>query len=142
MAYNPQNPNGQTTSANSTPVVLASDHSTVPVGLASLPMDTVTKTSVLANTSGDTTLVNPGANSVRLYFFGYSASPSNGASVQCALRFGANTAFDNQYLLAGQPYARNIGSGRKYIQGAPGESLKVNLSASQTVYANIEYSIV
>ncbi len=31
MSYNPQNPNGQTTSANSSPVVLASDQSTVPV---------------------------------------------------------------------------------------------------------------
>lgn len=31
MAYNPQNPNGQTTSANSAPVVLASDQSAIAV---------------------------------------------------------------------------------------------------------------
>lgn len=31
MAYNPQNPNGQTTSANSAPIVIASDQSAVPV---------------------------------------------------------------------------------------------------------------
>lgn len=31
MAYNPNNPNGQSTSANSTPVVIASDQSTIPV---------------------------------------------------------------------------------------------------------------
>ena len=31
MAYNPNNPNGQATGANSAPVVLASDQTTVPV---------------------------------------------------------------------------------------------------------------
>lgn len=31
MSYNPQNPNGQTTSANSAPVVIASDQTTLPV---------------------------------------------------------------------------------------------------------------
>jgi hypothetical protein len=34
MAYNPNNPNGQATSANSAPVVLASDQSTVPVSVS------------------------------------------------------------------------------------------------------------
>jgi hypothetical protein len=33
MAYNPQNPNGQATMANSAPVVIASDQSTVPVSI-------------------------------------------------------------------------------------------------------------
>lgn len=40
MAYNPQNPNGQATSANSAPVVVASDQSTLPVSAASLPLPT------------------------------------------------------------------------------------------------------
>ncbi len=34
MSYNPQNPNGQATSANSAPVVIASDQSTLPVSLS------------------------------------------------------------------------------------------------------------
>ncbi len=145
MAYNPQNPNGQAASANSTPVVIASDQSTFSVNSAvtSLPVDTFTKSSTVANASGDTTLVTPGSGqAVRLFFFGYSASPSNGASVLCALRFGSNTAFDNQYLSPSQPYARNIGAGRKYVQGAANEALIINLSAAQTVYCNIEYSLV
>lgn len=145
MAYNPVNPNGQASSANSSPVVIASDQSTVPVSAAvtSLPVDTLTKSSVLANSSGDTTLVTPSAGqAVRLYFFGYSASSSNSSAVRASLRFGSNTAFDNQYLMASQPYARNIGAGRKYIQGATNEALIVNLSAAETVYCNIEYSLV
>lgn len=40
MSYNPQNPNGQATSANSAPVVIASDQSAVPVSAASLPLPT------------------------------------------------------------------------------------------------------
>jgi hypothetical protein len=38
MTYNPQNPNGQATSANSQPVVLASDQTAVPVSASSLPL--------------------------------------------------------------------------------------------------------
>ena len=38
MSYNPQNPNGQATSANSSPVVVASDQSAVPVSAGSLPL--------------------------------------------------------------------------------------------------------
>lgn len=38
MAYNPNNPNGQATSANSAPVVIASDQSAVAVSAASLPL--------------------------------------------------------------------------------------------------------
>lgn len=40
MAYNPTNPNGQATAANSAPVVLASDQSPVPFSAASLPLPT------------------------------------------------------------------------------------------------------
>jgi hypothetical protein len=45
MAYNPNNANGQGTMANSTPVVLASNQSTVPVSAASLPLPTGASTS-------------------------------------------------------------------------------------------------
>lgn len=143
MSYSPINPNGQAASANSSPVVLASDQSALTVNstVLSLPVDTFTKSSSVATATGDTTLVTPpGGQRVRLFFFGYSASPSNGAAVMAALRFGSNTAFDNQYLSPSQPYARNIGAGRRYIQGGVNEALIVNLSAAQTVYCNIEYA--
>jgi hypothetical protein len=143
MAYIPVNPNGQATSANSSPVVIASDQSTLPVNVSSLPVDTFTKASSVGTTSGDLTLVTPPSGQrVRLHFFGYSASAANGSAVLVALRFGSNTAFDNQYLSPSQPYARNIGAGRRYIQGAVDEALIANLSASQTVYCNIEYETV
>lgn len=143
MAYHPMNPNGQATSSNSFPVVIASDQSSLPVNISSLPVDTFTKSSTVASSSGDLTVVTPPAGQrVRLFFFGYSASPSNASSVLVALRFGSNTAFDNQYLSPSQPYARNIGAGRRYIQGGVNEALIVNLSASQTVYCNIEYDTV
>ena len=40
MSYNPQNPNGQATSANSSPVVVASDQSAIPISASSLPLPT------------------------------------------------------------------------------------------------------
>lgn len=45
MAYSPKNPNGQATMANSEPVVLASDQSTVPISAASLPLPSGAATS-------------------------------------------------------------------------------------------------
>lgn len=42
MSYTPKNPNGSATSANSSPVVIASDQATVPVSLASVPSHAVT----------------------------------------------------------------------------------------------------
>lgn len=40
MSYNPNNANGQATSANSAPVVVASDQSAIPVSATSLPLPT------------------------------------------------------------------------------------------------------
>lgn len=40
MAYIPSNPNGQATSANSAPVVIASDQSTIDVNIGSYTLDT------------------------------------------------------------------------------------------------------
>ncbi len=69
MAYNPQNPNGQATSANSEPVVIASDQSTLPVSAGSLPLPTGASTAAnqstgnttLASIDGKITAVNTGA---------------------------------------------------------------------------------
>src|SRR5258708_4544751 len=45
MSYNPQNPNGQATMANSAPVVIASDQSAVAVSAGSLPLPSGAATS-------------------------------------------------------------------------------------------------
>ncbi len=63
MAYNPVNPNGQATSANSAPVVIASDQSAVAVsvsGVATAANQTTGNTS-LSSIDGKITAVNTGA---------------------------------------------------------------------------------
>jgi hypothetical protein len=46
MAYQPKNPNGQSTMANSEPIVIASDQSNVPVSLTSVPSHPVTNAGI------------------------------------------------------------------------------------------------
>lgn len=58
MSYNPQNPNGQATSANSAPVVIASDQSAVPISSTALVPGTgatnLGKAEDAGHSSGDT----------------------------------------------------------------------------------------
>ena len=62
MAYNPQNSNGQATSANSEPVVIASDQSAIPISATSLPLPTGASTeTTLASLNTKVTAVNTGA---------------------------------------------------------------------------------
>ena len=62
MAYNPQNLNGQATSANSTPVVIASDQSAIPISATALPLPTGASTeTTLASLNTKVTAVNTGA---------------------------------------------------------------------------------
>lgn len=56
MSYNPNNPNGQTTSSNSVPVVIASDQSILPISVTSLPLPTGGSTS--ANQTTEITALN------------------------------------------------------------------------------------
>lgn len=61
MSYNPNNPNGQNTSANSAPVVIASDQSPVPTTISSLPLPAGAATSAnqtTANSSLATIVTN------------------------------------------------------------------------------------
>ncbi len=48
MSYNPNNPNGQATMANSQPVVLPSDQSAIPISVASIPSHAVTNAGTFA----------------------------------------------------------------------------------------------
>jgi hypothetical protein len=61
MAYKKSNANGQTTMANSEPVVIASDQSAVPVSAASLPLPTGAATAALQSTQDTSinTLLKP-----------------------------------------------------------------------------------
>lgn len=60
MTYYPNNPNGSATSANSAPVVIASDQGTVPVSLSSVPSHAVTNAGTFAVQS--TNQANPGVD--------------------------------------------------------------------------------
>lgn len=66
MTYIQPNPNGSATSANSSPVVIASDQSTVPVSIASVPSHAVTNAGTFAVqvTSAPSTVVTNTALSV------------------------------------------------------------------------------
>lgn len=108
----------------------------------SVQSDTLVKGTFTATLSGDNTAYTPAAGkSIRLYFFGYSASASvTGVLVQLKLQgYNAGNPVDAQYMsAAGQPYARNIQGGKRYIQGSVNGTLIVNLSVAQSVYFNYE----
>lgn len=101
---------------------------------------TFIKKTVTATSTGDNAIHTPASGKkIRLYFFGYSAG-SNVEGILCSLKFNTSgTVFDRQYLTAaGQPYARNIQAGKRYIDGAIDKPLVLSLDASQTVYCNVE----
>lgn len=108
----------------------------------SVESETLVKGTVTASTSGDNVVYTPSAGKkVRLFFFGYSAGSSvTGCLVGLKLAgYNGGAVFDQQYLsAAGQPYARNIQGGKRYIEGEADGVLTVELSASQTVYVNYE----
>lgn len=64
MSYNPNNPNGQATSANSAPVVIASDQSGVPISASSLPLPTGAATSANQTNASQKTQVVDGSGNV------------------------------------------------------------------------------
>jgi hypothetical protein len=98
-------------------------------------------TTVTASSSGNALVVTPPANRrVRLHYVCLNADGGNAADVTAALRYGVSGALVYTVSLkAGSIFARNIGAGRKHVDGAQGESLYVNLSAAQTVNVTIEW---
>ncbi len=116
-----------------------SESNPFPVSIAS---DTLVKGTFTAATSGDSVVYTPASGkAIRLYFFGYSAG-GNVSGCLTGLKlagYNGGAVFDNQHLSTeGQPYARNIQGGKRYIQGSVNGALAVNLSVSQTVYVNYE----
>ena len=104
--------------------------------------ETLVKRSITASASGDTDAHTPAAGKkIRLYFFGYSGGADvTGVLVGLKLEgYNAGAVIDQQYLIAaGQPYARNIQGGKRYIEGEADGKLIVNLSVAETVYVNYE----
>lgn len=95
--------------------------------------------SVTAIASGDTTIHTPtNGAAVRLHYICLSASGSNTAPILAVIKFGSTVLYQVS-LAPGAMFARNIGAGRYYLQGATNASVVVNLSGVQTVYSNIEY---
>ena len=99
----------------------------------------LTKNTVTALSAGANTIHTPAAGkAIRLYFFGYSAG-SDVTGVLAQLRFANHAPFDSEYMVAaGQPYARNIQAGKRFVDGGVDEPLVLTLDAAQTVYVNYE----
>lgn len=112
---------------------------TQPVSIATFPVDTYTAKTVSTSASGDTTIHDPAPGQrVRLHYIAINADGANSADVTVIIKFGAVEQYKLS-LKAGAIWARNIGAGRRYIQGAVDANLSVNLSTAQTVHISIEY---
>lgn len=115
MSYNPNNPNGQNTMANSAPVTVASDQTSLPISASSLPLPTGAATSVLQTQPGvdigDVTINNAsGASAVNIQDGGNSITVDVGAPIPT----GSNTIgalTDNQSVNLNQLAGNTISSG-------------------------------
>ena len=87
MSYNPQNPNGQATSANSSPVVVASDQPAVPVSASSLPLPAGAATASAQTSGAQKSQIVDGSGNV-------VASTSNALNVNIV---GGAASGDTQY---------------------------------------------
>jgi hypothetical protein len=114
----------------------------IDVSLTDLPTDTYLATSVDATASGATTIVAVGGSqTLRLAYLCLSADGANSADVTATVKIGSAIIYKLS-LKAGAMWARNIGAGRRYLAGAVGDDLTIELSASQTVHVNTEYEII
>jgi hypothetical protein len=90
------------------------------------------------SSSGDNTIVAI-TNTPRLYYISLSANGANSSDVTATVKIGSSQKYIVS-LKAGSIWARNIGAGRNYITGSPGDDIVVTLSAAQTVHVSVEYS--
>lgn len=120
MAYNPNNPNGQATMANSAPVVIASDQSTVPVSASSLPLPTGAATAAKQPALGTAGTASTDVITVQ-GITGATPQPVSGASTGSAV---PSTAFYMGGNLAG-----NL-TGTTIIAPADGQATQNGLYAT------------
>lgn len=99
---------------------------------------------VAASASGNTPLATPSPGArVRLHYLQFNAKVANAGAVEASLRFGA--AGDLKYttdLTPGSIFGRNIGAGRRFIEGDADEPLFLNLTAARAVNATVEWEEV
>lgn len=97
-------------------------------------------TALSVSSSGDNTIFTPDSGEVtRAYYISLSADGANSADVTAIVKFGAGGSANYKVSLkAGAIFARNIGAGKRHMQGATNEALIVNLSAAQTVHVSVE----
>lgn len=111
----------------------------------SVSEDAVTAFSLTTSSSGTTNVKAPASGkSIRLYWWGLSASPTNSAAVIAGLRWTAGgtnfvTVPLSQY---GGIFAHGYKGGRSYVQGGVDEALVLSLDSAQTVSINIDYEEV
>lgn len=99
--------------------------------------------SLTVSASGDTPVVTPATGKkVRLTYLAFSADGANTADVVAYLKFGSGAGIYKVSLTPKAIYARNIGAGRRYVEGAVDEALSVNLSIGQGVHVTVEYEEV
>jgi len=161
MSYNPQNPNGQATSANSSPVVIASDQSAVSVSATSLPLPTGAATAADQTNGSQKTQIVDGsgnvigstANALNVNVAGGTVTGSENisqvggvsvvsAGVNGTLATGGNQAAGNNISTNTNP---TLVGGSDYGTTAKLQSLKVDASGnaqvaitnSPTVTANV-----
>jgi len=106
--------------------------------------DTYNVATLTSSSSGNATIITPsGSNHVRVHYVMMNADGANTADVTAAVRFAAaGVLLYKTSLKAGSIFARNVGAGRRYIGGAAGEALILNLSAAQAVNVTVEYEEV
>lgn len=98
MTYSPKNPNGAATSANSSPVVIATDQSAVAVSAASLPLPTGAATAAKQSDGTQQTKLTNGTSVVDVKTLGTQVvSTDNGLIVNAAIH-GITTAGGGSYV--------------------------------------------
>lgn len=95
MSYSPKNPNGQATMANSEPVVIASDQSSVPIAMLD---ETTTTGSIVAN--GDTVVV-PVEIGMAGLAMGYYGTYATGASLAIEASFDGGSTYSAVRMIQG-----------------------------------------
>lgn len=143
MSYNPQNPNGQGTMANSAPVVIASNQSAVP-----------------AVASQETSAIYSGTTSLTPKFAAITASASGATAVVAAVaskkirvisyvvvanaavnvKFQSNSTDKTGLLyLAANGGVSGAYAPTGHFETASGEALNINLSAAVAVGGHVTY---
>ena len=145
MSYNPQNPNGQASMANSAPVVIASNQTNIPVTgsleTSSIYSGTTALTpkfaAITASSSGATTIVAAvSSKKIRVISYVVVANAAVNIKFQSStgntdktglLYLGTNGGVSGAYALTG------------HFETASGDALNINLSSAVAVGGHLTY---